>query len=75
MIDHARPPQSEDVAVAAEVVGFPAVIKPVSGAASIGVMRVDTIEQLNEAYTRCAYKSVCVCCNQHHARGGHRAAE
>ena len=37
---------SADVAKAAEVVGFPAVIKPISGAASEGVVRVDSKEQL-----------------------------
>ena len=31
----------EDLTAAAEVVGFPAVIKPTSGAASLGVIRVD----------------------------------
>ena len=41
---------SADVAKAAEVVGFPAVIKPISGAASEGVVRVDSKEQLE----RCA---------------------
>ena len=35
-----------DVPKAAEVVGFPAVIKPISGAASEGVVRVDSLEQL-----------------------------
>ena len=34
------------VAAAAEGVGFPAVIKPISGAASEGVVRVDSMEML-----------------------------
>lgn len=37
---------SADIAKAAEVVGFPAVIKPISGAASEGVVRVDSLEML-----------------------------
>lgn len=41
-----------DVAAAAAHVGFPSVIKPVSGAASIGVIRVDNEEQLQKAYER-----------------------
>ena len=59
------------MAAAAEHVGFPAVIKPVSGAASIGVMRVDNVKQLSDAYTRWVYVGgwvrvrvcvrVCVC--------------
>lgn len=31
----------KDLPKAAEVVGFPAVLKPVSGAASVGVIKVD----------------------------------
>lgn len=42
----------EDVLKAAEHVGFPAVIKPISGAASIGVIRVDDMEGLTAAYKR-----------------------
>lgn len=38
--------------LAAAHVGFPAVIKPVSGAASIGVIRVDDMAALNTAYAR-----------------------
>jgi biotin carboxylase len=38
-------------AAAAEV-GFPAVIKPIFGAASIGVVRVDSLEELRAAYAR-----------------------
>ncbi|CAL5224156.1 g6793 [Coccomyxa viridis] len=41
-----------DVSKAAEVVGFPAVIKPISGAASEGVVRVDSLEQLERVYER-----------------------
>ena len=37
-----------DCAAAAAVVGFPAVIKPISGAASEGVVRVDSLEQLEK---------------------------
>lgn len=43
------------MANAGEHVGFPAVIKPVSGAASIGVVRVDDAEQLWAAYRRCVW--------------------
>lgn len=32
--------------------GFPAVIKPVNGAASLGVVRVNDTEELREAYRR-----------------------
>lgn len=39
-----------DLDAAAQHVGFPAVIKPVSGAASIGVVRVDNVEQLRTSY-------------------------
>lgn len=42
----------EDVQAAADHVGFPSVIKPVSGAASIGVIRVNDLEQLQKAYER-----------------------
>ncbi|KAI8466821.1 MAG: ATP-grasp domain-containing protein [Monoraphidium minutum] len=44
----------EDVEPAGEYVGFPAVIKPVSGAASIGVIRVNSMEDLHAAYKRVA---------------------
>jgi biotin carboxylase len=37
---------------ASKAVGYPAVIKPIYGAASIGVVRVDTIEDLKTAYAR-----------------------
>lgn len=43
-----------DLAEAADHVGFPAVIKPISGAASIGVIRVDDREQLEKSFKRCA---------------------
>jgi glutathione synthase/RimK-type ligase-like ATP-grasp enzyme len=36
----------EDLAAAAEHVGFPAVIKPISGGASLGVVRVDSLGEL-----------------------------
>ncbi|WIA35729.1 hypothetical protein OEZ86_004131 [Tetradesmus obliquus] len=38
----------EDIEAAAELVGFPAVIKPIAAAASLGVVRVDSTEQLKE---------------------------
>lgn len=41
---------------AADHVGFPAVIKPISGAASIGVIRVNDVEQLKKSYARYASK-------------------
>jgi biotin carboxylase len=44
--------QSSDVAKAGAHVGFPAVIKPVSGAASIGVIRVNNQEELQAAYEK-----------------------
>lgn len=43
---------AEDLKPAAESVGFPAVIKPVSGAASLGVVRVDSFDELEAAYHR-----------------------
>jgi biotin carboxylase len=38
------------VAQACDVVGFPAIIKPVYGAASLGVVRVETLEEAQKAY-------------------------
>ena len=49
---NARINSPADVAPAAAHVGFPAVIKPVSGAASIGVVRVDSMPELEAAYAR-----------------------
>lgn len=49
---HYKISSPEDVEKAAAHVGFPAVIKPVSGAASIGVIRVNDREQLDIAYKR-----------------------
>ena len=46
---------SADIPRAAEVVGFPAVIKPISGAASEGVVRVDSEEQLERCVSSCSY--------------------
>eukprot|EP00871_Galdieria_phlegrea_P003506 jgi/Galph1/4156/GphlegSOOS_G2841.1 len=39
-----------DLATAAQKVGFPAILKPVYGAASMGVYRVDSVEQLDQVY-------------------------
>ena len=36
-----------DLQKAAEVVGFPAVLKPTSGAASVGVIKVDSLGDLD----------------------------
>lgn len=49
---NARISSPADVGPAGEHVGFPAVIKPVSGAASIGVIRVNDAAQLAKAYER-----------------------
>jgi hypothetical protein len=49
---HYRIERPADVAAAAAHVGFPAVIKPVNGAASIGVIRVNSEEELRAAYER-----------------------
>ncbi|KAK9812604.1 hypothetical protein WJX72_000445 [[Myrmecia] bisecta] len=45
---------AEEVTVAAQKVRFPAVIKPIYGAASIGVVRVDNLEQLKKTFIRVA---------------------
>ena len=37
----------EDLPKAAEVVGFPAVLKPTSGAASVGVIKVESLGDLD----------------------------
>lgn len=39
-----------DVALAGQQVGFPAVIKPVSGAASLGVIKVESADSLERSY-------------------------
>ncbi|CAE8588395.1 unnamed protein product [Polarella glacialis] len=39
-----------DVETAAKIVGFPAVLKPVSGVASLGVKKVESIAELRTAY-------------------------
>uniref|UniRef100_A0A7S0RDS3 ATP-grasp domain-containing protein n=1 Tax=Chlamydomonas leiostraca TaxID=1034604 RepID=A0A7S0RDS3_9CHLO len=49
---HYRIEKPTDVAPAGAHVGYPAVIKPVSGAASIGVIRVNNEEELHAAYAR-----------------------
>jgi biotin carboxylase len=41
-----------DLAAAAEKVGFPAVIKPIAGAGSMGVVRVDSAEELARIYAK-----------------------
>ena len=41
---------ADDIAAAAAAVGFPAVIKPASGIASIGVLRVNDLEALQTGY-------------------------
>jgi carnosine synthase len=41
----------QDLAAAASQVGFPAVLKPISGAASLGVKKVESSEQLTQCYT------------------------
>lgn len=38
----------EDVEAAAALVGFPAVIKPITASASMGVVRVDSLEELKQ---------------------------
>jgi carnosine synthase len=43
---------AEDVPLAGAHVGFPAVIKPISGAASIGVIRCNNEDDLAKAYQR-----------------------
>jgi len=42
----------EDIPKAASAVGFPAVIKPVNGAASLGVVKVSSMEDLTQAYAK-----------------------
>ena len=49
---HFKISSPEDVAAAAAHVGFPSVIKPISGAASIGVIRVNDEGHLRTAYER-----------------------
>jgi carnosine synthase len=43
---------TSDLKVASEIVGYPAIIKPVNFAASIGVVRVDSFEDLVQKYSR-----------------------
>jgi biotin carboxylase len=50
----------EQLEEAAKLVGFPAVIKPISGAASIGVVRVNDAAELRKNYASCAPSSCCV---------------
>jgi ATP-grasp N-terminal domain len=49
LIEHA-----DQLDAAAKHVGFPAVIKPTSGAASIGVVRVNDLDELRRNYKTCA---------------------
>ena len=44
--------QPGQLAEAAATVGFPSVLKPVGGSESIGVVRVDSEEQLGESYAQ-----------------------
>eukprot|EP00405_Crypthecodinium_cohnii_P018813 CAMPEP_0206482574 /NCGR_PEP_ID=MMETSP0324_2-20121206/38948_1 /ASSEMBLY_ACC=CAM_ASM_000836 /TAXON_ID=2866 /ORGANISM="Crypthecodinium cohnii, Strain Seligo" /LENGTH=591 /DNA_ID=CAMNT_0053960533 /DNA_START=140 /DNA_END=1915 /DNA_ORIENTATION=+ len=46
--------QCSDLKAAAEAVGFPAVLKPVSGAASLGVKKVLSFEELESSYREVA---------------------
>lgn len=57
MADHGLPvpkyrsiTSPDQIAEASEYVGFPAILKPVFGAASVGVTRVDSREQAEKAY-------------------------
>lgn len=49
---HFKITSPEEVSKAGAHVGFPAVIKPISGAASIGVIRVNNEVELEAAYKR-----------------------
>jgi hypothetical protein len=51
----------DQLSAAAAHVGFPAVIKPISGAASIGVIRVNDEEQLKVSYARCCSSATSSC--------------
>lgn len=42
----------EQLETAAQVVGFPAVLKPVGGSESIGVVRVDSVDDLRAGYDK-----------------------
>ena len=55
---HFKITSAADLEPAAHHVGFPAVIKPVSGAASIGVIRVNDQADLEAAFKRCG---LCAC--------------
>lgn len=44
--------KTEDLKKASETVGYPAVIKPIYGAASIGVLRVDSEQELCDGYSK-----------------------
>ena len=44
--------ESSQLEEASDIVGYPAVIKPIYGAASIGVIRVDNFEQLQNSYAK-----------------------
>ena len=46
---------------AADHVGFPAVIKPIHGAASLGVLRVETKDSLAAAYEKVGTCCWCTC--------------
>lgn len=59
----------EQLAAAAAHVGFPAVIKPISGAASIGVIRVNDVEQLKTSFARYDTMHALATCPQLATRG------
>jgi hypothetical protein len=44
--------KADDLVAAAATVGFPAVIKPIAGAGSMGVVRVDSAEELARIYKK-----------------------
>jgi carnosine synthase len=50
-VRHALIRSNDDLVSAAEHVGFPAVLKPVSGAASLGVKKASALEELLEVFT------------------------
>lgn len=51
----------DDLDQAAKIVGFPAVIKPINGAASLGVIKVSSVEDLKTSYLK--VKEVLLTCS------------